>query len=138
MPDASAQALTKAAILYCGQPVTFQRLVGQPPSVTLSPSGGAAVSAVVRNYLPDTTAEAASGYSASELGAITEGDRLLIVMACDLAAAGFPLPLQKGDRVVLQAGDELPPAGETLTVTRVDAQKRSFAGAIEVEAIGVA
>ena len=138
MPDASAQALTKAAILYCGQQVTFQRLVGQPPSVTVTPSGGATVFANVRTYQPDTTAQAATGYSASRVGTITEGDRLLIVMACDLAAAGFPLPLQKGDRVVLQAGDELPPAGETLTVTRVDAQKRSFAGAIEVAAVGVA
>jgi hypothetical protein len=133
MPDASAQALTKAAILYCGQPVTFQRLVGQPPSVTLSPSGGAAVSAVVRNYLPDTTAEAASGYSASELGAITEGERLLIVMAADLAAAGFSLPVQKGDQVVLSGT-----TGELLVVTRADAQKRYFAGAIEVVAVGVA
>jgi len=138
MPDASAQAQTKAAILYCGQPVTFQRLVGQAPSVTLSPSGGATVTAVVRDYLPDTTAEAATGYSASEVGAVTEGDRMLIVMAADLAAAGFPLPLQKGDRVVLQEADELPPAGETLTVTRVDARKRYFAGAIEVVAVGVA
>jgi hypothetical protein len=133
MPDASAQALTKAAILYCGQPVTFQRLVGQPPSVTLSPSGGATVSAVVRNYLPDTTAEAASGYSASELGAITEGERLLIVMAADLAAAGFSLPVQKGDQVVLSGT-----TGELLVVTRADAQKRYFAGAIEVVAVGVA
>jgi hypothetical protein len=133
MPDASAQALTKAAILYCGQPVTFQRLVGQPPSVTLSPSGGATVSAVVRNYLPDTTAQAASGYSASEVGAVTEGDRQLIVMAADLAAAGFPLPVQKGDQVVLSGT-----TGELLVVTRADAQKRYFAGAIEVVAIGVA
>ena len=138
MPDASAQSLTKAAIQYCGQQVTFQRLVGQPPSVTVTPTDGATVFATVRNYQPDTTAEAATGYSASRVGAISEGDRLLIVMACDLAAADFPLPLQKGDRVVLQASDELPPAGETLTVTRVDAQKRAFAGAIEVAAIGVA
>ena len=133
MPDTSAQALTKAALLYCGQPVTFQRPVGQPPSVTLSPVGGATVEAVVRGFNPDTTAEAASGYSASELGAITEGERLLIVMAADLAAAGFSLPVQKGDQVVLNGT-----TGELLVVTRADAQKRYFAGAIEVVAVGVA
>ena len=80
----------------------------------MTPTDGATVFATVRNYQPDTTAEAATGYSASRVGAISEGDRLLIVMARNLAAADFPLPLQKGDRVVLQASDELPPAGETL------------------------
>ena len=131
--DANAAAFTRAGILRVGQQVTFQRLVGQPPSVTLSPAGGAVVNAVVRNFNPDTTAVAASGYSASELGAIAEGDRMLIVMAADLAAAGFSLPVQKGDQVVLSGT-----TGELLVVTRVDAQKRYFAGAIEVVAVGVA
>ena len=58
----------------------------------------------------------------------------ILVMAADLAAAGFPLPLQKGDRVVLQAADETPPAGEVLVLTRVDAQKRKLAGCIEAAA----
>lgn len=138
MVDSSAQALYEQAIASTGQPVTFQRLVGQPPSVTISPPGGATVTAVVRNYAPDATQEAASGYSASQVGNLTEGDRQILVMAADLDAQGFPLPLQKGDRVVLQAADETPPAGEVLVLTRVDAQKRKLAGCIEAAGVGVA
>ncbi len=136
--DAAAAAFTRTGILRVGQPVAFQRLVGQAPNATITPPGGAIVTAAVRSYLPDTTQQAASGYSASQVGNLTEGDRQVLVMAQDLAAAGFPLPLMKGDRIVLQAADEPVPVGEVLTVTRVDAQKRKMAGCVEVYGLGVA
>ena len=99
--NASAVAFTRAGVYRVGVACTFQRLVGSPPSVTLSPAGGARVTAVVRNYLPDTTQELASGYSASQVGSISQGDRQILVMADDLAAAGFVLPVRKGDQVLV-------------------------------------
>ena len=102
--------------------VTFQRVTGAAPNVTIQ---SATVCALVRNYLPDGGAASQQGYAASQLGAVTVGERSFLVMASDLAAAGFPLPLQKGDNLL--------PAdtGEKLTLTRVDAYKRAIAGAIE-------
>ncbi len=50
----------------------------------------------------------------------------------DLAQARFPLPVQKNDNIILSS------TGEKLNVTRVDMQKRAFAGAIELAAAGVA
>ena len=99
--NASAVAFTRAGVYRVGVACTFQRLVGSPPSVTLSPAGGARVTAVVRNYLPDTTQESATGYSASQVGSISQGDRQILVMADDLAAAGFVLPVRKGDQVLV-------------------------------------
>lgn len=132
MVDAAATAFTRAGVYRVGQPVTFQRQIGQAPNAVTTPAGGAQVTAVVRNYQPDTTAEAASGYSASQIGNITEGDRQIIVMKDDLTAAGFPLPVQKGDQVIIAE------TGELLSVTRVDPAKRFMANCIELYAIGVA
>ena len=127
-----AQSATRAAIALAGQPVTFQRVTGVAPNATLTPANGASVTAVVRDYVLDTTADAQAGYSASQPGAITQGDRLFIVMAADLAAAGFPVPVQKGDQILIAA------SGELLSVVRVDAGKRYLAGAVEIFAAGVA
>lgn len=41
-----------------------------------------------------------TGYQPSDLvGGIIQGDRSMVIFAADLAAAGFPQPLAKGDRV---------------------------------------
>lgn len=130
MIDPSLQARTAAAIYARGETVTFSRWIGAPPSRTQSPAGGATVTAMVATYRADTIAARSAGYSASNVGAITEGDRFLIVMSADLEAAGFALPVQKGDQV------ELSLTGETLTVSRSDAHKRQIAGAIEIWAVG--
>lgn len=119
------------ALAIAGQPVTFQRLVGQAPNVTLSPANGATVTAVVKQYTPDTTQNSATGYSASQIGSVTVGDRTILVLASALADAGFPLPVKKGDQAVIVS------TGETLSVVAVDAAKRFAAGCIELRAMGV-
>ena len=131
--DPSAAAAYSAAIQRLGLAVTFQRVIGAPPTVTLSPLGGAIVTAIVRNVTPDTTETAATGYPASSPGALGQADREVIVMAQDLAAAGFPLPLQCGDQILLSAAD----GGETLSVTRPDRAKRKIAGVVTCEAVGI-
>ena len=101
MIDASMQADHARAIGARGQSVTFSRWIGAPPSRTQNPAGGATVTAMVATYQLDGRQAASAGYSASQIGSITEGDRFLIVMAADLTAAGFTLPVQKGDQAVL-------------------------------------
>lgn len=128
MADASTQAAYEEAIGVAGVPVTFLRLAGVAPHVTTT---SAAVTAVVRNVLADTTAEAETGYGASQPGSVSQDDRLVIVLAADLAAAGFPLPVVKGDKIMAATGDKF-------QVTKVDAFKRAFAGALELTAVGVA
>jgi hypothetical protein len=132
MTDQSLQARTASAIYGRGQSVTFSRWTGAPPNRTQNPSGGATVTAMVATYQPDGAAASAAGYGVSQVGSITEGDRFLIVMAADLTAAEFPLPVQKGDQIALSL------TGETVTVTRADPHKRAIAGAIEVWVVGVA
>lgn len=110
-------------------PVTFTRNVGVAPNVT---PATATVMAVVRDYLPDTESVARTGSTATKVGAITQGDRILIVMATDLANASFPLPLKKNDKATIVA------TGEELNIIAVDGTKRIAGGAIEVKASGVA
>ncbi|RBP03811.1 hypothetical protein DFR50_14259 [Roseiarcus fermentans] len=130
--DRAAAAATAAAIRLRGQPVTFARLSGTPPNVVQTPLNGAAVTAFVEDYQADTTATAATGWSASQIGSMELGDRHLIVMLSDLAAAGFPGLPQKGDQVTLT----LP--AETLTITKVDPARRALAGAIDLYGVGLA
>ena len=110
------------------QQVTFMRPTGVAPNKAFF---SATVIAVVQDYAPDSTSEAETDVSGRKLGAITQGDRTLIVMADDLAAQNFPLPLVKNDKVELASGDQL-------NVVSVDAYKRQAAGAIEVKASGTA
>ena len=110
--------------------VTIQRVAGYAPNVTTVAS--VVVTAIVRNVLPDTTAAAQAGISASTPGAVTQADRLVIVLADDLAAAGFPVPVARGDQVIL------PDASELANVLRVDPYKRALAGAVEIFIAGVA
>jgi len=128
------QASHRAMILRAsgGLQVTFQRVTGVAPSATVSPVGGATVTAIVRGYNPDGMASREAGYSAGNVGAITQGDRQILVMADELTAAGFTLPMQKNDQVIVSSTSEL------LTVTRVDMTKRAVAGCIEAYAVGVA
>jgi len=102
--------------------VTFTRVSGVAPNAT---TASATVTAIVRNY-----SGAASG-GAGSTGAITQGNRSLIVLADDLNDEGFPLPLQKHDKVTLTD------TGEMLDVQQVDPFKRAAAGAIELQALGV-
>lgn len=122
------QAAHRRAINTFGQSITVQRLSGEAPNVT---AVSAVVQAIVKTATPDTTAPGEQGYSSSALGGITQTDRMILVMATDLANASFPVPVQKNDKVILST------TGEKLDVTRVDGEKRSQAGAIELWAAAV-
>jgi len=124
--DLSAQAFTRQGIMLVGIPVTFERVSGYAPNVVII---SATVTAKVMKYALDTVTVAETGYSASKPGAIRQGDRQILVMADDLAAAGFPLPVLKSDRVIVP--------GDTINIIAVDANKRAMAGCIEIEAAGV-
>jgi hypothetical protein len=118
------------ALLKRGTQIILKRVTGFAPNPTASFS--AWVVAMVTDYQPDTTQPAQTGYAATKIGAITEGDRLVILMATDLANARFPLPVRKNDRIIIvDTGDEL-------NVVDVDGFKRAVAGAIELKAAGVA
>ena len=127
--DPSAQAFTAQGIYRAGVAVTFTRLTGFTPNVTTTT---ASVTAIIRSVAPDTTAPAQDGMSASKPGAINQDQRLVIVMVSDLTAAGFPLPLLVGDKILVAM------TNEQLNVDRVDPYKRASAGAIELYASAVA
>jgi hypothetical protein len=129
MINPSAEAAHERARDITGVEIIFQRVNGFSPNTrTVS----AQVKAVVRDYLPDTTAPEQTGYGATKQGGITQGDRKIVVLKKDLERARFPLPLRKKDKVILVE------TGEQITITEVDAFKRAMAGAIEVTVSGVA
>src|SRR6516225_1529638 len=128
MTDPSAEAFTRQGILLVGIPVRFERVTGFAPNATTI---SATVTAKVMKYALDTVTVAETGYPASKQGAIRQGDREVLVMATDLAAQGFPLPVLKSDRIVLLA------TGDALNIIAVDANKRAMAGCIEIDAAGV-
>lgn len=127
--DPAIVAAYRRALQKAGVSVTVTRINGfAPNAVTFSAEK---IPAIVRNYTPDGTVVEQTGFAASKVGAISQGDRMVIVMADDLAQAGFPLPLKKNDRIGLSTGD-------VLNVTEVDALKRAAGGAVECKAAGVA
>ena len=125
--DTGFQDMTRRALCKASgaAQVTFSRL----DPATGDTLASATVTALVRNYLQDGSAASQAGVSASAPGAVTLGDRFFLVMADELAAKSFPLPLRKGDK--LSHAD----TGEILTIARVDAGKRAIAGAIEGYAV---
>lgn len=124
--DPGAISAYRRAIARTGQPVTFIRYQGVAPHVV---TFSATVTARVTSYTPDSSVVGRTDFSANKLGAITQGDRKIIVLEADLAAAFFPLPLQKHDKAVVN--------GETLDILQVDPNTRQLGGAIELVAAGV-
>jgi hypothetical protein len=129
MIDRAAEEFTRQGVHRRGIMVSFQRITGFAPNATIL---SADVMAIVESVLPDTEAESYSGHSARKPGSISQNDRAIIVMAGDLEAAGFPLPIVKGDKIVISM------SGDKFSVTKVDSYKRAMAGAIELTATGVA
>ncbi|MFT4098623.1 MAG: hypothetical protein QM651_16010 [Rhodoblastus sp.] len=127
--DPTIQEATRRAIYRAsgGLQVTFTRQTGIAPAATFV---AATVTALVRDYRIDTQEIAQEGFKPTSPGAITQGDREILVMADDLATAGFPLPLLKGDNIVAETG-------ERMNIVSVDARKRTIAGCIEIKASGV-
>lgn len=124
MVDLSAQAAYRRAIARRGESVTFQRISGQAPNRTILPApAGATVDCMVMNYMA-----AGDVMAVQPEGGISLGDRMIIVLADDLAHAGFPLPLRKNDKALVQ--------GELLNIENLDPSKRGIAGAIEIHAKG--
>jgi hypothetical protein len=126
LPDANALAAYRRGLARAGQSVVVQRWTGQAPNRTVT---AATVSAFVRYYAPDDASVARTGFGEGKPGAITQTERHVIVLACDLQDQLFPLPVKKNDKIVVQ--------GETLNVTDVDPNTRYFAGAIDLTVSGV-
>ena len=129
MIDPGLSASSRRAIQRVGQSVTFERIVGFAPHAAIL---NVTVIAAIRGKAPDTAEPRASGYGASQPGGLSETERELLVTVSDLVAAGFPLPLQRGDKIIVTA------TGERLGILRLDAGRRLIAGVIEVTAAGIA
>jgi len=128
MPSPAAiQAAHARAIAALGRAVTFRR-----SSAGGSDLAEAAVTAVVRRVRVNTTAATQEGFLTTKPNAPSVADREVLVMSADLAAAGFPLPVVKGDRI------RIADTGEWLQVDTVDDGKRYIAGCIELTAKGLA
>ena len=119
--DANALAGYRRALNRRGVAVTVRRITGEAPNTTTI---DASVTAIVMDYLTKPPVA-----DVQPEGAITLGARNIILLTDDLAAANFPLPVQKHDKVVV--------AGEELDVMSVDPNKRGIADAIELIAQGV-
>lgn len=96
----SLTAATRRQVLRTGQAATLRRLVGTGAAQTAT---DVAVVAVVRGYRPDELA-AGSG--------LQQGDRQAIITNDEIAAASWPGPPRKNDRLVL--------AGAVTTVQAVE------------------
>jgi hypothetical protein len=125
--DPAAQAAHRRALQRRGEPVTVERLSGTAPNVVYFHAN---VVAFISDDRDDVQQPSRAGYGGSALGSLTQTNRDIIMMAADLVAARFPLPLQKNDKIILCNGDKL-------NIVRVDAHKRIRAGAIEATAAAV-
>jgi hypothetical protein len=129
MIDPEIEAAHREAIAAAdGQMVTIKRITGVAPSATIV---SAQVAARVDTMTPATDEVSRTGYSATKPGAITQTQRKLLVMAADLAAQSYPLPIRKNDEITLADGSRL-------SVIDADPHKRAVGGAIEIIAAGVA
>jgi hypothetical protein len=126
MTDPSAVAGYRRALARRGVEVIFVRINGAAPHAA---QVQATVMAIVTGYTPDSGQVGRTGFSETRLGAITQGDRKIVVLSDDLAGQFYPLPVAKNDKAIVN--------GETLTITAVDPNTRSLAGAIELTAAGV-
>jgi hypothetical protein len=124
----SAVAFWRTAIRKRGVKVAVERISGYAPNTVTFTAG---VKAIVEKVTPDSAAPSRDGRGASEPGAITQDDRSAIMLAEDLCSARFPLPLKKGDRVVL------PETCEAFDVTGIDPYELAIAGAIKLTLTGV-
>jgi hypothetical protein len=127
--DPSAVAFMRQAIDAVGVPIVLQRVFGYAPNAT---TFSVNLTARVAKVTADSGAVSREGGSASAPGAVTQNDRTVRIMADDLAASRFPLPVVKGDKVIL------PPGGDAFDVSEVDPFTFAMAAAIELTVTGVA
>jgi len=125
--DLAIVAAYVRAIARRPEQVTIERLAGAAPSVTVAAS--ATVDAVVRNVSSDSTNEQVEG--SVRPGGIPQSRVEIILLAADLEAVGFPLPVEQFDKVTLSS------TGARLAVVNVDMHVRALSGAIVLRAAGV-
>jgi hypothetical protein len=135
MIDPNAQAGYERALERVGTVILFRRVSGFAPNTA---TFDAVVRAVFRAYAP-ATPKGPSEFNTTGI-AVSQGQREFIVLAADLAAKRFPLPLKKNDSILTGAmvGSTFTPSGEVFNITEVDAGTREIAGAIVGKAEGVA
>ncbi len=112
--DVSAAARARASIDRVGHTVTFKRVVGKIPNHTTVTKD---VKAVVSGYKPEEL-----------VGGITAGSRKIIVSALALSAAGYAVPVVKGDYVIS--------LGKEMIVETVDLDHREYLGCYDIVATG--
>lgn len=133
----SALEAYRRAFAVRGIPVLIRRVSGDAPAVT---TVDAAIAAVIESYGRTESTVA----SIKPEGSITQARTHFIVLAPDLAAKGFPLPLAKNDKIFMPVmqpdGSYVAPLGlpteEVLNIIDLDPHKRAIAGAIELVAEG--
>lgn len=107
MTPADAAASYRRQIEKHGEPITLRRVLLRP-----TPDADLAVKArVLRQGKPDDLANT-----------VSQSDRVIVVMAEDIAASEWPGPPVKGDKIFLR--------GRALTITAVDDDKRRVAGVL--------
>jgi hypothetical protein len=124
----SAVAAYRRAIAARGEDIVVERISGQSPNTV---SFTASVQGIVMDATPDTLAPRRTGIPSGDPGGMMQTDRMVILIASDLAEKRFPLPLRKNDRITLSS------TGEKTNITAVDAGKRRLAGAIEAKVAGI-
>ena len=100
-------ATTRRLVLRDGQPVTLRRITGTAPSQTTT---DVACTAIVRGFDPATLSPAAG---------LQQGDRHVTITNHEIAAAAWPGPPRKGDRVLI--------GGATTTVQSVETRQHRAA-----------
>jgi hypothetical protein len=140
--DPAAVAAYRRALARRGRWVIIRRVSGQAPAATTT---DAVVLAIVDDYVTE-----ASVMPVKREGSITQGGRKVIVLADDLSAQRFPLPIVKNDKMILLDDQQsfqgqkprVVPGGKTvweadaLNLENPDPSKRAVAGAIELLAVG--
>jgi len=126
--DPSIVSAYRNAFARRAVPVVVERIIGFGASQTVI---AATVPGVVQGNTVSTSASARTDYAATEPGAISQGDREVLLLADDLEREAFPLPLAKNDRITL------PGSSERLSISRLDPHTRALAGAIICIVTGV-
>lgn len=132
---AAVESYRRAIVGRGDQKVIVRRISGIAPNTK---NTDAKVGAIITDYVR----EKPTGGGAAE-GAITLGARNVVVMAADLRALRFPLPIVKHDKIVINAdpaqlGNGAAAGDEELDVMNDDPNRMHIAGAIEIIAEGSA
>lgn len=134
--DPGIEAAYREAVERARVRVTVIRPNGFAPNV--DPVLAENIPAAIRDATPDTTEPAQSGLPTTRPGAMTEADRIVILMTRDLERARFPLPLKKNDRIQIVSIDGRPVTdGDVFNIVAADPYKRAAGGAIECKAASV-